>query len=481
MTRLLAFLCCFYCFNEFTQSAESSNISPTRRTPTQIALEEAQKAVVNIEGDRIEKNDLNNPNEIGKAFNGMGTGVLIDPRGYIVTNHHVIDGIREIKVTTCDNKKYKAVPIARDPVTDIAIIKISDKEPFSTIKIGRSADVLWAEDAYAIGNPYGYSFSASKGVISGLKRDVPVNEKLTYALAIQTSVPINPGNSGGPLLNNDGEMIGINAAIRQGTQCIAFAIPVDQVVEAAARLIQQHTASQTYHGIRIKSSTDPDEVIVESVEPESPAAQAGIQPNDRLLAGNQVEFHRPLDFSRSLLEMKTNETLTLSFLREGEEYSTNLQLIAPKRRTTSYGSQTVASNTNKTSTTGRQPSTASVAPKVGSSVTAWDYLGIKFTSIPKKTYEQQYPQYLENYPDGAIRVTEVRRNSPMGLAGIEVGDMIFGIKGFVSSSEEDVHAIISDLLENRSNTSSVDVLINRPYPYDGEPANGHFSTVMELP
>ena len=238
MTHFLAFLCCFYCFchfSGFAQSTKPSNISSARRTPTQIALEEARKAVVNLEGDRIEKIDMNNPNEIGKAFNGMGTGVLIDPRGYIVTNHHVIDGIRNIKVTTSDGKEHKGIPIARDPVADIAIIKINDKEPFSTIKIGSSADedLFWAEDAYAIGNPYGYSFSASKGVISGLKRDVPVNEKLTYALAIQTSVPINPGNSGGPLLNNDGEMIGINAAIRQGSQCIAFAIPVDQVVEVA--------------------------------------------------------------------------------------------------------------------------------------------------------------------------------------------------------------------------------------------------------
>jgi len=480
-TCFLAFLCCFCCFAELAQTADPINISSARRTPTQIALEEAQKAVVNIEGDRIEKTDVNNPNEIGKAFNGMGTGVLIDPRGYIVTNHHVIEGIRNIKVKTSDNKEYQGIPIQKDPVADIAIIKINDNKPFSTIKIGCSADILWGEVAYAIGNPYGYSFSVSNGLISGLKRDVPVNEKLTYALAIQTSVPINPGNSGGPLLNADGEMIGINAAIRQGTQCIAFAIPVDQVVEVASRLIQQHTASRTYHGIRIKSSTSTGEVIVESVEPESPAAQAGIQPNDRLLTGNQIEFHRPLDFSRSLLELKNNEALTLTYQRDGEEFEIDLQLTGPKRKAPPYGSQAVASNTNKTSTTGRQSGIASVAPKIGTNAaTAWDYLGIKFAPIPEDVYKRQYPQYYEIYSDGAIRVTEVRPNSPMYLCGIEVGDMIFGINGWISSTEEDVRSIISDLQENHSKSKSVDILLNRPRSYDGEPPNGHFVATMEL-
>ena len=481
-TCLLAFLCCFYCFTGFAQTAESfntSSVTSTRRTPTQIALVEAKKAIVCLEGDRIEKNEASH--EIGKAFNGMGTGVIIDPRGYIVTNHHVIEGLRNIKVKTSDDKGYQGVLIANDPVADIAIIKINDNKPFSTIKIGCSADILEAEIAYAIGNPYGYSFSFAHGLISGLQRDVPVNDKLTYALAIQTSVPINPGNSGGPLLNADGEMIGINAAIRSGTQCIAFAIPVDQVVNVASRLILQYTESRTYHGIRIKPSKNSEEVIVESVEPESPAAQAGIQSNDRLLTGNQIEFHRPLDFSRSLLELKSDEILTLSFLRDGEEYETSLQLAGPKRRTAPYGTQTAASNANRPGTTGRQQGVTPPAPRVGSqAATAWDYLGIKFAPISDAIYKRQYPQYYEIYPDGAIRVTEVRPNSPMDLCGVEVGDIVFGINGWISSTEEDVRLIISDLQENRSKIRSVEVLLNRPRAYDGEPPNGHFVATMEL-
>ncbi len=497
-TSFLAFLFCFSCLTAFAQTTDSdlvlppekasksSTISSARRTPIQIALEEARKAVVNIEGDRIEKLDMNNPNEIGKAFNGMGTGVIVDSRGYIVTNHHVIDGIRNLKVTTCDNKEYAGVTIARDPVTDLAIIKIKDSKPFQTIKIGRSSDILWGEVAYAIGNPFGYNYTVTNGLISGLARDVPVNEKLTYSLAIQTNVPINPGNSGGPLLNADGEMVGINAAIRQGAECIAFAIPIDQVVEVASRLIQQETSRLTYHGIRVKTSSDADQILVESVEPDSPAEKAGILPNDQLLAGNKIEYHRVLDFSRSLLELKNNETLTLSFLREGEQYETNVQLAGPKRKNY-YGNgqqqQSVASK--KPSTTGRTlPSVAPVGPKVGTKEadqTAWTYLGIRFTSIPKEVYKRQYPQYLNDYPDGAIRINEVRPNSPMELCGVEAGDIIFGINGLVSSTDEELRLIIADLQESNTKPQSVQILLNRPRPYDGESANGHFITEMELP
>ena len=497
-TYLLAFLCCFFYLQGFAQPTESeptakvdtvsksSNSSSNRRTPTQIALEEAKKAVVNIEGDRVEKSDSNNPNEIGKAFNGMGTGVLIDPRGYIVTNHHVIDGIQNIKVSTNDNKKYKGIPIAKDPVTDIAIIKINDSKPFSTIKIGCSADIIWGEVAYAIGNPYGYPFTVTNGLVSGLERDVLVNDNgLTYASAIQTCVPINPGNSGGPLLNADGEMIGMNAAIRSGTQGIAFAIPVDQVVEVAARLIQQETARLTYHGIRLKPSSNSEEIFVESVEPESPAEKAGIQPNDRLLAANEIEFHRSLDFSRSLLELKNNETLMLSFQRDGEKYETTVQLAAAKRKS-GQGSSVASRNTTNPTGRPQQPSIVSPGPKVGkemkeSDLGAWNYLGIKFSAIPENVYKQQYSKYLDDYPDGAIRITEVRRDSPMFLCGVEAEDIIFGINGLVSSTEDDVNLIIADLQKNRSKTKSVAVLLNRPKPYDGEPADGHFSTMMELP
>ena len=495
----MAILFCFAHLDAFAQSTDSELFttnskakkvpSPARRTPQQIALEEAKNAVVNIAGDRVEKLDFNNPNEIGKAYNGMGTGVIIDPRGFIVTNYHVIDGIRNIKVTTAESKEYVGVPIARDPITDLAIIKIKGSSPFSPIKMGTSSDILWGEVAFAIGNPYGYEYTVTNGLVSGLARDVPVNDKLTYSLAIQTNAAINPGNSGGPLLNADGEMIGINAAIRQGTECIAFAIPVDQVVEVTSRLIQQETARSAYHGIRVKPLDESGQVIVESVEPDSPAEKAGIQPNDQLLAGNQIEFHRPLDFSRSLLEMKTNETLTLAYLRDGEQYEADIVLASPKRKTYYGNGQQQASVSKQNSTTGRpSPNIASAGPKVGSKagsreaeMFAWNYFGIKFTVIPMETYKRQYSQYLNIYPDGAIRVSEVRPNSPMAIGGIEAGDIIFAIDDLVTSEEDDICKIVPFLQEHKSQASDVKVRLNRPRPYDGESANGHFVADVKLP
>ena len=204
----------------------ADDISSDKRTLTQTALEEAKKAVVAIKGDQS---------------NRMGSGVLIDPRGYIVTCLHVIDGLSNINVTTSDNKEYKGILIARDPDTDIAIIKINGNKPFATIKTGRSEDVVWGEKVYVIGNPFGYLFSVADGMVSGLQRDIVVNEKLTYTKAIQISVPISSGYSGAPLLNVNGEMIGMVTAIHDKAQLIAFAIPVDQVVEVASRLIQSES------------------------------------------------------------------------------------------------------------------------------------------------------------------------------------------------------------------------------------------------
>lgn len=503
---------CFACFFALTNSAYSEDVDAfsekkaqtLRVTETLLAMQEVCKAVVNIEGDRKQSSLSNHPEEVvGKAYNGMGTGMIIDPRGYIVTNHHVIEGLEKIKVQTYeqaqaqildpkDKRYYIGTVVVEDDVTDLAIIKINGKEPFASIKIGVSAEILWGEEAYAIGNPYGYPFTITKGLISGLFRDVEVNEKLTYAKAIQTDVAINPGNSGGPLLNADGEVVGINAAIRSGAENIAFAIPIDQVVDIAARLIIQNKNRTIYHGIHLKKSDASGRIVIESVEPGSPAEQSGLQAEDRLIAGNQIEFHRPLDFARSLLELKKTDALNLVLMRAGEPdpLETNLQLIAAKPRYYQGHQSNIASNAKKTMNSNQLSKIATVAPnpRVAGQVTqardremrAWEYLGIKFTTIPMDVYKQQYAQYLSEYPDGAIRVSSIRPNSPMFNCGIEPGDIVFTIDSYASFSEERVDAIILELQKNKRSKKPVKVLLNRPRPYDGLAANGYFFTDMEL-
>ena len=148
----------------------------------------------------------------------MGTGVVIDPRGYIITNYHVVNGVRDIQVTLADGERYIAKLVARDPETDLAIIKIDAKQEIPVISIGTSSDLMTGETVIAMGNAYGYEHTVTRGIVSALRRSVQVNEAQNYDDLIQTDASINPGNSGGPLLNIDGEMIGINVAVRAGAR-----------------------------------------------------------------------------------------------------------------------------------------------------------------------------------------------------------------------------------------------------------------------
>ena len=182
--------------------------------------------------------------ENAHRVNGMGTGVVIDPRGYILTNYHVVEGVREIQVTLSDESRFVATLVARDLETDLAVIKIAAPDKLPVITAGTSSDLMAGESVIAVGNAYGYENTVTRGIISALHRAVQVSDAQYYDDLIQTDASINPGNSGGPLLNIDGEMIGINVAVRAGAQGIGFAIPVDKVMNVAATLLGSAVAEQ---------------------------------------------------------------------------------------------------------------------------------------------------------------------------------------------------------------------------------------------
>ena len=152
----------------------------------------------------------------------MGTGVVIDSRGYIVTNYHVVDGVKEIQVTLTSEEKFIARLIARDMETDLAVIKIEAPNKLAMMTIGTSSDLMAGESVIAVGNAYGYENTVTRGIVSALHRAVQVSDAQFYDDLIQTDAPINPGNSGGPLLNIDGEMVGINVAVRAGARTSAL-------------------------------------------------------------------------------------------------------------------------------------------------------------------------------------------------------------------------------------------------------------------
>ncbi len=191
--------------------------SDQRFTPIVKAAQRTKPSVVSIRGEKtVLPSPQDGATEPPRRVNGMGTGIVIDPRGYILTNYHVVDGVREIQVTTSEGKKYVATVIARDSETDLAVIKISPAQKMQVIALGTSSDLMPGEPVVALGNAYGYENTVTTGIVSALHRAVQINDAQFYDDLIQTSAPINPGNSGGPLMNIDGEMIGINVAVRAG-------------------------------------------------------------------------------------------------------------------------------------------------------------------------------------------------------------------------------------------------------------------------
>lgn len=227
--------------------------SESRRTPVVNAIEKVHRSVVSISSEKKAASHSRWPfspeeNRLPRV-NGMGSGVVIDSRGYILTNHHVVDRVQGIAVQLYDGQTYTATVLQFDPVLDLAVIKIDPVSPLAAVEIGTSSDLMVGETVVTIGNAFGYENTVSVGIISALHRDVTLSDDQVYRNLIQTDACINPGNSGGPLINIDGELIGINVAVRAGAQGIGFALPIDDVKRVAAELLSTRRLVSTWHGI----------------------------------------------------------------------------------------------------------------------------------------------------------------------------------------------------------------------------------------
>lgn len=249
-------------------------------------FEEVHRAVVNIAATTLTMNYWNQviPQQ------GQGSGVIIDDEGYILTNNHVVGAAQQITVTLGDNKKVEAVLIGRDVSTDLAIIKIPQRYVSDIAPMGNSDAIRVGQKAIAIGNPFGLSHTLTTGIVSALNRQIQSERGGILYNLIQTDAAINPGNSGGPLLNSDGEVIGINTAIFSrsgGNQGIGFAVPVNQARMIAAQLISSGRVARPWLGLSgldlNKDLTDVLHVGIEKgilaveVIPGSPAYKAGLR------------------------------------------------------------------------------------------------------------------------------------------------------------------------------------------------------------
>jgi len=410
----------------------------SRRTPVVVAAEKAGPAVVNISTEQIivRRGDpfleFRDPffDQFFRDFydrfsaprrfktHSLGSGVLIDGDGYVVTNEHVVRRASRIHVTLADGSKYEGRALSADAESDLALIKLKADKPLPALKLGRSDDLMIGETVIALGNPFGLENSVTVGVVSAKNRSVTLNGREAYAGLIQTDAAINPGNSGGALVNIRGELIGINVAIRADAQGIGFAIPVDRVRQVVKALFNYRLIKKTYIGVRGRDVT-PDDVakarlpsrggvMVTGVDPGSPAARAGIRAGDVVVAVDGAPVADMVQFFKRMLPKAVGDAASLSLLRGGKRLACRVTVAAAP---TPSGAELARARLGVS----LQPMTADLARSFG---------------------------FRE--PAGLI-VTAVRKGGPADAAGLERGDVLLRLGGVPVNNLDQVAVVLEQV------------------------------------
>ena len=314
-----------------------------RRDPTVQAIEQVMPSVVNIATETIIR--VRDPFE--ELFRGfwdpyhrrqppnsqysLGSGVVIDEAGYLLTNDHVVRRADKIAVKFCTGTNvYDATVVANDQKSDIALLKLNARpgEKFHAIKFAREDDLLLGETVLALGNPFGLGGSVSRGILSSKSRIAPKEgESLDIPNWLQTDASINLGNSGGPLVNLRGELIGINVAVLSQAQGIGFAIPIKRVAEALSEIFPTECVKSFWFGARIKVGTSP--LVISTVQPQSPAGKAGLKAGDAILQVNGKPPKSFIDFT-DLLAANPDVEVKLAVQRGPDRRNVALRLLPEK-------------------------------------------------------------------------------------------------------------------------------------------------------
>ncbi|MGD8564419.1 MAG: trypsin-like peptidase domain-containing protein, partial [Desulfarculaceae bacterium] len=261
----------------------------------------------------------------------LGSGVIIDGRGgLIATNSHVISRSSQITVHLSDKRTFRAQVVGADPDSDLAVLRIKAREALPQVVMGNSNDLMIGESVIAIGNPFGLSHTVTVGVISALKRSVRAGKKRWIHDLIQTDASINPGNSGGPLLNADGEVVGINTAIYQGARGIGFAIPVNRMKRIADDLVRYGEVTPSWLGLFLQDldpklaahygQKGPHGALVLHVLPKSPAARAGIERGQLITEINGNRLDNASHYQAVLGAAAVGQTLTLKVKKPNQRF-----------------------------------------------------------------------------------------------------------------------------------------------------------------
>ncbi len=330
-------------------------VTQSRRTAIVTAVERASPAVVNISAIRS-VTQLTSFDEWfwgdapRRSLREVGSGVIINKDGHILTNHHVIEEAERIKVTIADGRELDAQIIGYDFLSDLALLKVNTTETLPKIKWGDSDNLLIGEWALAIGNPFGLSIGTAQptvtvGIVSATQRSLTVDNRFYEAL-IQTDASVNPGNSGGALVNVHGELIGINTVIRStsgGSQGVGFAIPVNKTRKVIQQVLERGCVIPPYLGLEIQSVTEEVAekllgreasqnsvfsrgVLVSELEKQSPIGTAGIKRGDIIWSVSGHRIKDETDFMAVVRLLPLNQSIKCEFIRRGKKRETTLKL-----------------------------------------------------------------------------------------------------------------------------------------------------------
>jgi serine protease Do len=289
-------------------------------------------AVVNISSTRIVTARVGTGDEVFDRFFGgeirqvpaqsLGSGFVIHSSGYIITNEHVIDQATDVQVQLQSGEKLEATVLATDNEHDLAVLKVNPKKPLPAIALGESDDLMIGEPVYAIGNPFGYAGTMTRGIVSAVNRTLEAGENKSYKNLIQTDASINPGNSGGPLINAYGQVVGVNTAIRAGAQGIGFAIGVSSMRDLLPSFLNPAAVNQAQVGFTVEEkrkatlpSTIDARVLVKTVAPDTGAAKAGLLPGDQIVTIGGTPVQNVVDALVAMASVKAGDELALTIQR----------------------------------------------------------------------------------------------------------------------------------------------------------------------
>jgi S1-C subfamily serine protease len=291
------------------------------------AAAQASPAVVHIEVRHGESND---PRRNPRGNGGTGSGFIFTPDGFVLTNSHVVHGATQITAALPDGRHFGAELVGDDPDTDLAALRI-DGPNLPHIVLGDSSALQVGQLVVAIGNPYGFQYTVTAGVVSATARSFRSNSGRLIDNIIQTDAALNPGNSGGPLVNSRGEVVGVNTAVILPAQGLCFAIPSNTATFVAAQLLQSGRVRRSYIGlggqdvplhrrlVRFHNLENETAVLASHIEPNAPAQAAGLRENDLIVGFDNTPVGRVDDLHRLLTENRAGKEVNLDILRGTEK------------------------------------------------------------------------------------------------------------------------------------------------------------------